>query len=107
MNEFEKIAKDVAHVIAWPFENTVKFVSILDEAIKDEPPVKAAIVGLVAAAERAITDTATAAASKGVNIPADVEAVTDAESFFVYFKNSFLPVIESAYKSLAADAIIV
>jgi hypothetical protein len=103
MNEFEKIAKDTLHVIEWPFENTVKFVSLVDETIKDEPPVKAAIVGLVAAAERAITDTATAAASKGANVPADILAVTDAESFFAYFKNSFLPVVESAYKSLTAD----
>jgi hypothetical protein len=103
MNEFEKIAKDVAHVIVWPFVNTAKFVTILDDAIKDEPPVKAAIVGLVAAAEKVATDTTVAAVGKGVNVPADIQAVTDAESFFVYFKNSFLPAIESAYKSLAAD----
>ena len=104
MNEFEKIAKDVAHAIEWPFANTVKFVTILNEAIKDEPPVKTAIVGLVAAAERAASDASVAVAGKGVNIPADILAVTDAETFFTYFHITFLPAIESAYKSLAADA---
>ncbi len=104
MNEFEKIAKDTLHVIEWPFVNVTKFVTLLDQAIKDAPAVKAAIVGLVAAAERAISDTTTAVEGKGVNVPADILAVTDAETFFSYFKHTFLPAVESAYQSLAADA---
>ena len=103
MNKFEKVLSEIGHVVEWPFVHTAQFVKLLDEVIKDEPVVKSAITGLVAAAERAITDTEVAVNDKGVDIPADILAVTDAESFFAYFKNSFLPVIEAAYKALESD----
>ena len=93
----KRSAKTPSRLSNIPFVHTAKFVAVLSDAIKNEPPVKAAIVGLVQAAEAAIGDVSIAAATKGADIPEDLKAVTDIESFFVYFTNSFLPAIESAW----------
>lgn len=96
----EKIVADVEY----PFVHAPKFVTLIDEAVKGEPAIKAAVINLVKAAELAIADGAIAVAAKGIDLPADLAEVHDIESFFTYFKGTFLPLIEAEYKELSATA---
>ena len=96
----EAVGKDVLHVVEYPFVHAAQMVAVLTEAMKDEPTVKQAIVGLVDQAEGVDVDAVAAIASKGINLADDLKALQDAASFFAYFKNSFLPVVEAAYKDI-------
>lgn len=100
----EVAGKDALKVIEYPFARTAQFVAVLGTALKDEPEVKAAIVGLVKAAETVIADASEDVATKGINIPEDLQTVTDVRAFFTYFTGSFLPAVEAAYKDIEADA---
>ncbi len=95
--------KNTLKVIEYPFTRTAQFVAVLGTALKDEPEVKAAVVGLVKAAEAVIADAGEDVAAKGINIPEDLQTVADVKAFFVYFTGSFLPAVEAAYKDIDAD----
>jgi hypothetical protein len=94
----ETAGKDVLHAVEWPFVHAAQMVAVLTEAMKDEPAVKQAIVGLVDRAEGIDVDAVAAIASNGTDLTGDLKALQDAASFFSYFRNSFLPVVEAAYK---------
>ena len=97
----EDIAKGVeATVLFLP-----KAARVLDSAIKDQPAVKAAVLELIKQGTTVIGDTATAGAAKGMNLASDAKALADAEQFFQYFRDSFVPLIERIYDEVKADVV--
>lgn len=97
------VEKGVEYAIIHPIEACEKAVEVFETIIKDSPAAKTAVQGLIQAGAKAEGDIATAIADKGLDIPVDIAAVTDAESFFGYFKNTFLPEILDVYKDLQSD----
>ena len=111
MNPLEAIGEDILHGIEWPFKHIAQFIKLIDKAVADEPAAKAAIIGLIQKGESVIKDStaagaavAVAAASEGTNIPADTAALgdakivlSDAETFWQYFKGTFLPEVEAIF----------
>jgi hypothetical protein len=102
-NKIEEIGEDVLHAVEYPFVHTAQAIAVLSSLIKHSSPVKDAIVALVKAAEVVDVDAVSVIAAKGIDVPADIKAFADVEAFFIAFKTQFLPVIEAAYKDLAAD----
>lgn len=76
---------------------------MLGSTLKDEPAVRQAVEGLVKAAEVVIADGGADVASKGLDLNSDLKTVADVQSFFRYFADTFLPIVEAAYKDLEAD----
>jgi len=114
MNPVEHVAEEIGHGlrvagmdvvkgIAYPFVHTAQFCSVIETLIKEESPVKTAVIQLVQDAEAVDVDAVVAIASKGLNIPADIAAFKDVVTFFNAFRSQFLPVVESAYKELQSD----
>jgi hypothetical protein len=101
MNEFEKVVTDIAHVVEWPFKNAVKVIEVIDTAIKQEPIVKSALVGLIQQIGTLTGEAASAIASKGVNITADEAALAAAQALWKYVTATFIPAIDTAYKDEA------
>jgi len=103
----EDVGKGVEEVVEYaivhPVEFVVKAEKVLTSAIKDQPEVKDAVLGLVKQATGVIGDVATDAADKGINLEADAKTLTDAEAFFTYFKSTFIPLVESLYAEVEAD----
>jgi hypothetical protein len=97
------IEKGVEYAFVHPVEACEKAVQVFETLIKDSPAAKAAVQGLIKAGAKAESDAATAVADKGLNIAVDVAAVTDGETFFSYFKSTFLPAMASVYKDLKTD----
>lgn len=95
--------KDIVKGIEYPFVHTAQFCSVIATLIKEESPVKDAVIALVKDAEAVDVDAVTAIASKGLNIPADIAAFKDVVTFFNAFRSQFLPVVQAAYKDLKAD----
>lgn len=109
-NVFEEVghgikvaAVDTEHVIVDAVEFLPKAEKVIASAIKAQPAIKTAVLELVKQASGVIGDTATAAAAKGINLTEDAKALADAESFFTYFKSTFIPLVESVYHEIAAD----
>jgi hypothetical protein len=65
--------------------------------------VKTAIVGLVEQFGTVEPDFVNLITEKGLNLGDDLKGVKDVEVLFNYFKNTFLPVIETAYADLKKD----
>jgi ABC-type transporter Mla subunit MlaD len=99
-HDIEVAGKDVAHVVEWPFARASQMVSTLTAAINQGPAVRAAIVGLVQQAEAVDADAVAVLAAKGVDVGEDVATLQAVAALFAYFKNSFLPVVEAAYKDI-------
>jgi hypothetical protein len=104
MNEFEKIAEDIGKGVAYPFVHTAQFVKVLGDALTETPAVKTAVVQIVQAGEKIVADAGVDAVSKGLDLTSDLATVADVQSFFQLFATKFLPVVQAAYKELAADA---
>ena len=106
-NEIERIAetvgKDIIHGVEYPFVHTAQFIAVIDTAVKNSPAVKAAIIDLVKQAEIVISDTGKDIAAKGIDITEDVQTLTDAKAFFVYFESVFIPLVETIYKEIVSD----
>jgi hypothetical protein len=102
MNEVEKISEDIGKAVAYPFVHTAQFIAVLGTAMKDEPEVQAALIALIKSAEAVDVDAVSAIASKGLDLPDDLKAIADVQAFFTQFKSQFLPVVEAAYKQVAA-----
>jgi len=110
----ESDIKEVGKVIAWPFDHAAKLIELIDAGMKDAPAAKAAVIGLIQKGESLVTggaavgtEVAAAAASDGTNIAADAAAVggveveaQNAESFWAYFKGTFIPEVEAIYKDV-------
>jgi hypothetical protein len=95
----EDVAKGVVDVVEW----TPKAIAVLATAIKDRPEVKSAVLALVKQATAVIADVGVDVAGKGINLAADTKTLADAEAFFVYFRGTFIPLIEQVYTQVAAD----
>lgn len=95
-------AVDAVHGVVKVVDFLPHAISVLGTAIKDQPEIKQAVIDLVKQAGLVIGDLSMLQ-SKGINLIADTKTLTDAESFFGYFKNEFIPVVEKAFKELAAD----
>ncbi len=52
-------------------------------------------MSLVQQAQTVIADTVGDVAGKGLNLAADAKTLSDAEQFFAYFKDTFIPLVES------------
>ena len=76
---------------------------MLGTALKDTPSVKDALVQLIKSAESIDVDAIGAVATRGLDVPEDLKVIADVQAFFLLFKNSFLPVVEAAYKEISAD----
>jgi hypothetical protein len=105
MNGFERIFVDLGKGVAWPFKHVAKIIEYLDTALKDEPAVKTAVIGLVMQSQTLLADGAAAATGDGLNVSADMGCVSAAETLFGYVKNTFLPAIEKAYGDFVADSL--
>jgi hypothetical protein len=103
MNAFENVVEKIGKGIAWPFVHATQVIEVLTTALKDEPTVKTAIVGLVQQIEMLDKDGATSLADKGIDIPEDIATVADAKALWAYVTGTFLPAVESAYKDFDAD----
>jgi hypothetical protein len=102
-HDLKVAAVDVAKGIEYPISFLVKAESVIASAIKDQPEVKTAVISLIAQAESVIGDVATASAAKGIDLASDAKALADAETFFNYFKSTFIPLVEQVYTEVAAD----
>lgn len=101
-NVFEEIghgvkeaAVDVAKGAAWPFEHFAQLIKALDVAMVDTPKAKEAIIGLIQQIELLSSETMIAVATKGLNIPDDIQAVIQLKAFVTYVRDTFLPQVES------------
>jgi hypothetical protein len=103
MSKFETVLKDIGKVVAYPFVHTEQFVKVLGTALTEAPEVKAAITQLVKLGEAVVPDVTADIASKGLNLIDDAATIAAVQAFFQYFSGTFLPAVEKAYASLAAD----
>lgn len=99
----EHVGEEIAKGIEWPFKHAAKLAALIGDGLKDTPAVKTAIVQLVQKAEGVSPDFAAAITGDGLNIGADLKCLGDVQTFFLYFKGTFLPVIEKAYADLKKD----
>ena len=99
----ETVIKDVVHVVELPFTNAAKIAEILDTALTDEPKLKAAIIEVVNLGECVIADGAVDLASKGLNIPSDLETFKDIQVFFGYLKDTFFPLVSTIYAEVKTE----
>ena len=103
MNAFEKDVVKVGHVIAWPFVHAAQVVRVIEDAMKHEPAVKAAVVGLVQQVQAVTAQGAVVVAAEGLNIPADLHELVLAKTLFAYVTSVVLPAVEGAWKDIAED----
>ena len=102
-NPFEKVAEAVWHGIEWPFKKPGEFIALIEDGIKDEPVIQAAVVDLIKQAAAIPADVMAAVASDGFNIPADLKTIEDVKGFFAYFVGTFVPTVAKVASGIAAD----
>ncbi len=114
MNVIEKgivtAAKDVEHAAVVVGKAVVagvgflpKAIKLIDTAIKDQPALKAAVLGLIQQGATALKDGEAVVAAGGANLASDALVMQDAVTFFNYFKSEFVPEVEAIYVEVAAD----
>jgi hypothetical protein len=96
-------AEDVAKAVEYPIEFLVKAEKVLASAIQNQPAIKTAVLNMIKQAETVIADTSTVVADKGFDLTVDAKALADAEAFFGYFKNTFVPLVEKVYSEVTVD----
>ncbi len=97
------VAVDTAKFIEEPIQFLAKAEKVIASAIQDQPAVKQAVMSLVQQAQTVIADTVGDVAGKGLNLAAAAKTLSDAEQFFAYFKDTFMPLVESLYAEVKAD----
>jgi hypothetical protein len=97
------VEKGVEYGIVHPIEFLIKAEKVLASAIKDQPEIKDAVLALVKQASGVIGDVSTDVAEKGLNLQDDAKTLADAEAFFTYFKDKFIPLVEMVYAEVKAD----
>jgi hypothetical protein len=97
------IAKGVDVAIVQPIEFAVKAEKVIATAIKDQPIVRDAVTSLVKQATTVINDFKTDVGDGLFNLRADEQTFKDAEAFFNWFKDSFIPAIEQVYGDVSTD----
>lgn len=98
-NKVVTVLKDIGKVVVWPIDHLGKVISAINTALKAEPAVKTAIVGLLTKIQTLTNDAAAAATADGLNVPADMATATAAAALFTYIKDTFIPQLEAAYNS--------
>ena len=93
----KKIGEKIISIVEWPFKHAVALEELLSDGLKDEPEVKAAIIGLTERAGAIGADTVAAIAEHGLDVPEDLKDVEDVKALFAYIQTTFLPAIEKAY----------
>lgn len=101
-NPFERFFAKLGHVVAWPFVHGAQVIEVLATALKDEPEVKTAVVGLVTQIKTITEDSALAIAAKGLDVADDMQTVSDAKALWAYVTGAFIPTLEAAYKDESA-----
>lgn len=99
----KKIGDKVISVVEWPFKHAAMLETLLSDGLKDAPQVKTAIVGLVEQFGAVEPDFVAAITADGLNLGADLKGIADVKNLFVYFTQTFLPVVEKAYADLKKD----
>lgn len=110
MNIIEKIGheiglagKDVEHEVLDVVEWLPKAEVVVTTAIKDQAEFKAATLDLLKLGSTVVADVAVDTADKGINLTADKQTLIAAEAFFTYFKNTYVPMIESVFEQVKAN----
>jgi len=103
MNGFEKVVVDIGKGIEWPFVHAAELTKLLSEALKDEPAVKAAVVGLVQEIGLVTADGAIVVSSAGVNVTADMAELVAMKALWTYIAQTFLPAVETAWKDIRPE----
>lgn len=103
MNEFEKVVMDIGKGIEWPFVRAGQLIGLLTVALKDEPGVKAAVVGLVQQIEAVTADGAIVIAAKGIDVTADLAEVAQMKALWNYVTGTFLPDVEAAWSEIKPE----
>lgn len=103
MNGFEKVAVAVVRGVEAPFKYADKVEKLLATALKDEPELKTAIVGLVQRVETVVGDASADIATKGLNLPGDIQTIRDVQSLAVYVRDDFAPVVSKVWGDVAVD----
>ena len=105
MNALEHVFVEIGHGfklaavdIAKGVDELPKAIHVLVVTMKDAPVVRDAILALIAQMKPFISDATLDVAEKGLNLPEDIQTIHDFETLVSYFKNEFLPKLESAYK---------
>jgi len=96
-NIFVKIGEKVWDVLKSPFVHAQQVAAVLEKTGEDLPEAKNLIVELVARSEAVDADVFAAVGTNGLNLPADLTAIKDAQAFFVWFKGTFVPGVEKIY----------
>lgn len=99
----ETVGENIVTGVEYPVEFLVKAERVITSAIKDQPQIKTSVIELIKQAQGVIGDVATAGSAKGLDLASDAKTLADAEAFFAYFKNTFVPLVEQGYSEVAAD----
>jgi hypothetical protein len=91
----------VAKVAAWPFIHAAQLVGLIETTMRDEPEVKAALVGLISRIETLGADSTAVFAAKGLSLPADLKEFADAKELFEYVRDVFIPEVRKVYGDFA------
>lgn len=102
--EMGLVGKDVEHAVLDVVEWLPKAEVVVTTAIKDQAEFRAAALDLVKKGATVLGDISTDVADKGINLTADKQTLTDAEAFFEYFKDTFVPLVETIYKQIETNA---
>ncbi|HUX10911.1 MAG TPA: hypothetical protein VMW51_09735 [Terriglobia bacterium] len=100
MNELEKVLVKIGHGVEWPFVHGEQLVKLLTSVLKDEPAVKAAVVGLIQQIATITADGAIVVSGAGVNLTADMAELVAARALWNYVVTVFLPAVQGAWKDL-------
>jgi len=94
----EVVGKDTLHVIEAIPTFLGKVEHVLAAAIRNEPAVQTAVLALIAQATTVVGDVSSDVENKGINVAQDLKTLADANAFFAYFTQTFVPAIEQVYK---------
>jgi hypothetical protein len=100
VNAFTKVVKAIATGIEWPFVHGGQVIRTIETALKDEPVVKTAVVGLLAEIATISEDGAVAVAARGMDFADDMQTIADAQKLWKYVTTVFIPAVDAAYVDL-------
>jgi hypothetical protein len=103
MASVKTVLANIGHVAAWPFEHGAQLMKTLEDALRDEPKVRAAVLGLIQQISLVTADGAIVVSSKGIDLAADAAALVAAKQLFLYVENTFLPEVKTVYTDISPD----
>lgn len=90
--------EDVGKGLEWPFKHLAQFIAVIGVALKDEPELQTAVMGLLEQFKPLLADGAADFASNGLNLPADLKTLANLQTLMKYFTDTFLPTVEQVWK---------